>query len=200
MPVTGALNTDKFTKGPGLLYLQCGVPTADSSLALTGGVPANGHLVGYTTEGNEIAWGRENSAVNADEASAAVEEVISSETLSIAGTAYSLEDIELLQALLGTGTYQSVVGPPAYDLLQFGGLTQLTDLGLIDGAILVWHMKNSTTKYARFQLYSCTNTANATTRITRQAYGTMGYTLTARPVGTREMGDQLGQLALDKGP
>jgi len=197
MPITGALNTNKFTKGPGLLYLQCGVPTADAALALTAGVPANGHMVGYTTEGNEIAWGRESDEVNADEASAAVETVISAETLTISGTAYNLEDIELLQALLGTGSY---VDKTTYDLLKFGGLTSLTDKGQIDGAILVWQMKNQTTKYARFQLYDCTNTGAAAYRVTRVAYGTMPYVLTARPVGTRAFGDQLGQLALDKGP
>ena len=194
MAVTGGLNTAQFTKGPGLLYLQCGVPLADASLVLTAGVPAMGHMVGYTVDGNEISWGRESTSVNADETSAAIDEVISAETLTISGTAYQLEDMELLEALLPTGTLEVAAGG---SILKFGGLSSLTDKGQIDGAILVWLMKNQTTKYARFHLYDCVNTGDSAFRVTRVAYGTMPYVLTGRPVPSRTAGDQLGQLALD---
>lgn len=193
MATTGSLNTAKFTKGPGIVYLESGVPGANVALTLTAGVPAAYHILGYTTEGNTIGIGYEQEEVNADEATAAIETVISTETLTISGTAYQIEDEVLLQKLLGTSTYADKT---TYHLLKFGGATSISAAGTIDGALLVW-LSRSATKYFRFQLYDAVNQAENSVQITKTAYGTMDYVLTGRPVTSRAVGDQIGHLALD---
>lgn len=194
MATTGSLNTAKFTKGPGIVYLDTGVPGADAALTLTAGVPTAYHILGYTTEGNTISVGYEQEEVNADEATAAIETVISVENLSIAGTAYQIEDEVLLQKLLATSTYSDKT---TYHLLKFGGLTSLSSAGVIAGALVVW-LSRVATKYFRFQLYEAVNQAENSFQVTKAAYGQMAYQLLGRPVTSRAAGDQIGHLALDK--
>lgn len=195
MAITGSLNTAKFTKGRGLLYLECGVPSADTRLSTTAGVPTTAHMAGYTEEGNTITIGYEQEEVNADEATAAIETVISKETLSIAGAAMQLEDIVLLQKLLGTGTYSDKT---TYDLIKFGGLTALTDAGTIGGVLLVWVARSASDDYVAFQLYDAINQAENAFPITKTKYGTMPYNFIGRPVTSRAVGDQIGQWSMDK--
>lgn len=194
MAVTGSLNTAKFSKGPGILYTETGVPSADTALTLTAGVPANGHIAGYTTEGNTIGVAYEQEEVNADEATAAVETVISTENLTISGTAYQLEDEVMLQKWFATSAYSDKT---TYHLLKFGGATGLSAAGVVDGVLLVW-LSRVPTKYFRFQLYEAVNQADNSFQVTKGAYATVDYQWLGRPVTSRAANDQIGQLALDK--
>jgi hypothetical protein len=195
LAITGSLNTAKFTKGRGLLYLECGVPSADTRLATTAGVPTTAHMAGYTEEGNTITIGYEQEEVNADEATTAVETIISAENLTIAGSAMQLEDVTLLQKLLGTGTYSDKT---TYDLIKFGGLTSLTDAGTIGGVLLVWVRKDVSDDYVQFQLYDAINQAENSWQVTKTKYGAMAYNFKGRPVTSRAVGDQIGSWAIDK--
>jgi len=194
MAVTGSLNVATFTKGPGRVYLDCGVPAADTALALTAGVPSAGVLLGYTKEGNTIGATYEQEDVTADEATAPVEQVISVENYTVAGEAYQVNDIALIERIFPTSTLQDKT---TYDLFQFGGLPAPTVAGIVDGLLLVWLRKGTTDKYLRFQLYEALNQPNAELKITRTAYATLAYNFKARPISTREAGDQLAQLAFD---
>lgn len=195
MAITGSLNTGKFTKGRGLLYLETGVPSADTRLAITAGVPTNGHVAGYTEEGNTITIGYEQEEVNADEATAAIETNITKETLSIAGAAMQLEDVVLLQKLLGTGTYSDKT---TYDLIKFGGLTSLTDAGTIGGVLLVWVARSASDDYVSFILYDARNQAENSFPVTKAKYGAMPYNFIGVPVTSRAVGDQIGSWSMDK--
>ncbi len=188
------LDTAKFTKGPGLLYLNAGVPAANTALALTAGVPAAGTVASYTTEGNTISVSYEQEELSADEASAPIETVISSETLSIAGEALQVDDVAMLKAMLATGT-ATVVG--SYDLIKFGGISALTGDGVLEGLLLVWVKKTASNKYVRFQLYEAVNQAETSTTIQRTAYATLPYNFHGRPITSRAAGDQIGQWASD---
>jgi len=194
MAVTGSLNTTDWTKGPGKVYLDTGVPAADTGLTLTAGVPTNGHMLGYTKEGNTIGATYEQEDVSADEATAPVEQVISVENYTCAGELFQVSDPKLIERVFPTATMQDKT---TYDLFQFGGLPSPTTAGIIDGLLLVWLRKGETDKYFRFQLYEALNQPNAELKITRTAYGTLAYNFKARPVTTREAGDQLAQLAFD---
>ncbi len=195
MATTGSLNTAKFTKGPGIVYLETGLPSADAALTLTAGVPSAYHILGYTTEGNTVSIARESEDVNADEVTAAIETNITSETMSIAGTAYQIEDEVLLQKLFATSTYSDKT---TYHLLKFGGATSLSAAGTIDGALLVWTSRVAT-KYFRAMIYDAVNTGESSFQISgRSGYATLPYVLTGRPVSSRAAGDQIGHLALDK--
>lgn len=195
MAITGSLTTTKFTKGPGIVYLETGLPGADVALTLTSGVPTNGHILGYTTEGNTVSVNREQEDVNADEVTAAVETNITSETMTIAGTAYQIEDEVLLQKLLATATYSDKT---TYHLLKFGGATSLSATGTIDGALLVWTSRVAA-KYFRAMIYDAVNQGESSFTVTgRGGYATLPYVLTGRPVSSRAAGDQIGHLALDK--
>lgn len=195
MPITGSLNTAMFTKGKGLLYLETGVPAADTRLTTTAGVPSTGHMLGYTEEGNTVTVGYEQEEVNADEATAAIETIISTENLTIAGSAMQLEDVVLLQKLLGTGTYSDKT---TYDLIKFGGLTSLTDAGTIGGVLLVWVRKNVADDYVQFHLYDAINQAENGWQVTKTKYGAMPYSFKGRPVTSRAAGDQIGSWSIDK--
>ena len=194
MAVTGSLSTATFSKGPGKVYLDCGVPAADVALTLTAGVPSAGYMLGYTKEGNTIGASYEQEDVNADEAAAPVEQVISVENYTVAGELYQVNEPTLIERIFPTTTLQDKT---TYDLFQFGGLPSPTAAGIVDGLLLVWLRKGTTDKYLRFQIYEALNQPSAELKITKTAYGTLAYNFKARPVTTREAGDQLAQLAFD---
>lgn len=195
MAVAGGFNIGMFTKGPGKLFFGTGVPGADQFLAsVTSGVPDAGRYVGYTVEGNEIGVGYEEEEVNADEAPTAIEKNISAENLTITGTAFQIEDINLLQAMFPTATYSDKT---TYDLLKWGGRATLATAAQIAGMLLTWPSRTAA-KYVRFMLYDALNQAQTTWKVTKAGFGQMQYVFKGRALSGRAAGDQIGHFAIDK--
>jgi hypothetical protein len=191
MPVTGSFNTAKMTKGPGTIYFDVGVPGAGLVVSLTAGVPANGKHMGYTPEGNTISVGFEQEEVNVDEATTAIETIVSAETLSIAGSAHQIADFQNVTSKI---LPQSTLGAGPPERLTFGGKTALST---IDCMIIVWASKADPTKFFYFTLYNPMNTDASSFQVTRTAYASLSYSFLGRAIGSRAAGDQIGALVLE---
>jgi hypothetical protein len=188
--LTGARNAQNLIIGPGWLYLGVDVPASGSPVALTAGVPTNGILVGYTKDGNKFSNTLTQTAIEADESKAPLWEQIATEVLTIEGILMQEIDPAVVTAMLPNATYVTASG-----LWTFGGLVSIPPAAQTS-VCLVAQQRNGT-KHVAATLYSAMNVEAFILNITRKAASESPYKFQAQPLGSRPVGDQLGQLWME---
>lgn len=190
MPVTGARNSQQCIIGPAYLYLGVTVPATAVPPTLTAGVPDIGTLVGYTTDGNKFTAGFTQQAIEADESKAPLWQQIATETLTIEGQLMQELDPAVVTAMLPQANYIT-----ASKLWTFGG--QIAVPAAAQTSVLLVGIQRDGTKHVSAMLYSAMNVEAFVLNLTRKAASFSPYKFEAQPIGSRQAGDQLGQLWIE---
>jgi hypothetical protein len=196
--LTGSRDATKCIIGPGWLYLNVPVPAQNTPVSITMStgtppipVPTQGLLVGYTKDGNKFTSGFTQTAIEADESKAPLWQQIATETLTIEGTLMQVVDPAVVAALLPNATYTSASG-----LYTFGGAVTVPAAAQVSALLIGQQRTPNDSKWVAAMLYSAMNGEAFVLNLTRKAATESSYKLEAQPVGSRPIGDQLGQLII----
>jgi hypothetical protein len=189
MPTTGGYDATKLVIGPGSLYIGVALPAAGASIStiLTAGVPASGHLVGYTKTGTTSHSAITQSGYEVDEVKSPIYNNITAENMSIQGTLVQLDDIEALKAMLPNSTF---VTP---DTFTIGGLVSLPTSAQ-PSVLVVGSNRATPGKKAACMIYQALNVQEFIMAVTRANPSETAFNFSAQAIGSRTAGDQLGQF------
>lgn len=190
MPLSGTRDSSKCIIGPAYLYLGCTPPADNTAYTLTAGVPTEGILVGYTTDGNKFSAGFTQTAIEADESKAPLWQQIATEVITIEGQLMQELDPAVVSAMLPSATYHSTA-----KLWTWGGAVAIPSAALT--SVLLVGVQRDGIKHVSAMLYSAMNTEAFILNLNRKAASFSPYKFEAQPIGTRAVGDQLGQLWIE---
>jgi hypothetical protein len=198
MAVTGTRDATKCIIGPGWLYLNVPVPAEGTPVGITMSAtvppipqPSTGLLVGYTKDGNKFTSGFTQTAIEADESKAPLWQQIATESLTIEGTLMQVIDPAVVAAMLPSATYSAASG-----LYTFGGAVTVPAAAQISVLLVGQQRVPNDGKWVAAMIYSAMNGEAFVLNLTRKAAAETAFKFEAQPVGTRKIGDQLGQLVI----
>jgi hypothetical protein len=196
MATTGSRDATKCIIGPGWLYLNVPVPASTNpatpvALTITNGVPAptTGLLVGYTKDGNKFSSGFSQTSIEADESKAPLWQQIDTETLTIEGSLMQVVDPEVITTMLPNATYLAASG-----LWTFGGAPNIPIAAQPSVLLVGLQRPPNDTKWVAAMIYQAMNSEAFVLNLTRKAAAETPYKFEGQAIGTRIIGDQLGQL------
>ena len=196
MAVTGSRDATKCLIGPGWLYINVPIPAANTALTLTmtGGVPtpASGILVGYTKDGNKFTSGFTQTSIEADESKSPLWQQVDAENMTLEGTLMQVNDPPVITTMLPNATYVSASG-----LWTFGGLVTIPTGAQPSVLLCGLQRPPNDTKWVAAMIYQSMNADAFVLNLTRKAASETTFKFTGLAVGTRPLGDQLGQLVIE---
>jgi hypothetical protein len=193
MPVTGAYDPVKLVVGPGKMYFNVTPPADGTSLStiLVAGVPADGTLVGYTKTGTTYHSAMTISGYEVDEVRSPIFYNPTQETVSIQGTLVQIAETTTLQSLLPNYNFKT---PGSFHV---GGLTAWPTTAYPSVLVVGQNRATPTPKIVAVMIYKALNTQEFVMAITRQNPSETAFTFSGNAIGTREAGDQVGQVYLE---
>jgi hypothetical protein len=192
MPTTGAYDPVKLVVGPGKMYFNCAPPADGASLStiLTTGAPSDGVLAGYTKTGTTYHSAMTLTGYEVDEVRSPIFYNPTQETVSIQGTLVQIAETATLSALLPNYNFKTP------DSFHVGGLTSWPTTAY-PSVLVVGHNRATPGKIVAVMIYKALNTQEFIMAITRQNPSETAFTFSGNAIGTREAGDQLGQIWLE---
>jgi hypothetical protein len=192
MPVTGAYSAEKLVIGPGKMYIGVTPPAGGTSLStiLTAGVPADGHLCGYTKTGTEYHSSVEQEGYEVDEVKSPIFTNVTAENASITGTLVQLVDVDLLKALLPNYGF---VAPGTFTV---GGLVSYPATAT-PSVLVVGQDRAVPAKIVAAMIYKAINIGEFILQMTRTNPSETDFEFSAQALGTRPVADQLGQVYME---
>jgi hypothetical protein len=189
---SGAYDPIKLVVGPGKMYFNCAPPADGASLStiLVAGVPSDGVLVGYTKTGTTYHSAMTLTGYEVDEVRSPIFYNPTQETVSIQGTLVQIAETATLSALLPNYNFKT---PGSYHV---GGLDAWPTTAY-PSVLVVGHNRATPGKIVAVMIYKALNTQEFVMAITRQNPSETAFTFSGNAIGTREVGDQLGQLYLE---
>jgi hypothetical protein len=189
---SGAYDPIKLVVGPGKMYFNCAPPADGASLStiLVAGVPSDGVLVGYTKTGTTYHSAMTLTGYEVDEVRSPIFYNPTQETVSIQGTLVQIAETATLSALLPNYNFKT---PGSYHV---GGLDAWPSTAY-PSVLVVGHNRATPGKIVAVMIYKALNTQEFIMAITRQNPSETAFTFSGNAIGTREVGDQLGQLYLE---
>jgi hypothetical protein len=190
---TGAYDPVKLVVGPGKMYFNVPIPADGASLStiLTGGIPTGtGFLAGYTKSGTTYHSAMTLTGYEVDEVRSPIFFNPTQETVSIQGTLVQVAEKEALLAMLPNYNFKT---PDSYHV---GGLTSWPATAY-PSVLVVGQNRATPGKIVAVMIYKALNTQEFIMAITRQNPSETAFTFSANAIGTREAGDQLGQVWLE---
>ncbi len=191
-----ALDATKIKAGPGHFYIDVTLPTSPNPLALVSGAPATGTELGLTDGEAVFTYEVEYFEVMADQVLPPVAVFAQAEHARLEFTMKEYEATKVKAALQQPALTIDNVSAPKTDTFNIGGETFEVTLRSI---VLVSRIPNtSPQRYTIIMLYKAYQSENLALRVTKSGESLMKTTFVGIADLTRNVGDTVGQLVIQR--
>jgi hypothetical protein len=184
--------TAAVAKGPGKLYANLSIPPAGQRLILApDGTPDStqnplAQQMGMTESGTEFLVKPTVTNFFADEFVDPIIAQVEQEEKAISGSLLQINDMNIAQILLPTGTRSDVMGTKG---MTFGGAGSL----VYTSVAVIFGLTDQPGLFGVFHLYKAYNDSGMAAKITRKALSVSPFAFRGQAITSRPSGDQAGR-------